>query len=102
MTYSTFTAQLQIVHYYLSVHRQIITVQFFLVENGLLLTSSPPHTEGVLRSKNLFIKSDKSTQKPWAKNLSGPHRPFWGPLAAIFDFSGGVALQAVSKYPWRH
>ena len=30
-----------------------------------------------------------------------PHQPFWGPLAAIFDFAGGVALQAVSEWPRR-
>ena len=24
--------------------------------------------------------------------------PFWGPLAAILDFAGGAALQAVSDY----
>ena len=27
--------------------------------------------------------------------------PFWGPMAAILDFAGGAALQAVSKRPLR-
>ena len=27
--------------------------------------------------------------------------PFWGPLAAILDFAGGAALQAVSERPLR-
>ena len=31
--------------------------------------------------------------------LSRPCRPFWGPLAAILDFSGSAALQAVSECP---
>ena len=30
-----------------------------------------------------------SAQKPKGTHLSRPHRPFWGPLAAIFDFAGG-------------
>ena len=30
-----------------------------------------------------------------------PRRPFWGPLAAILDFAGSAALQAVSGCPWR-
>ena len=32
-------------------------------------------------------------------HLSRPSRPFWGPLAAILDFAGGVALQTVSECP---
>ena len=35
------------------------------------------------------------------KNLSRPRQPFWGPLPAILDLAGGVAVQAVSEYPRR-
>ena len=34
-------------------------------------------------------------------HLSRPRRPFSGPLAAILDLTGGVALQAVSECPRR-
>ena len=37
------------------------------------------------------------TPKPRGRHLSGPRRTFWGPLAAILDFAGGVALQTVSE-----
>ena len=37
----------------------------------------------------------------WVRPLSRPHRPFLGPLAAILDFAGGAALQAVSERPLR-
>ena len=32
-------------------------------------------------------------------HLSRPGRPFRGPLAAIWDFAGDAALQAVSECP---
>ena len=35
---------------------------------------------------------DVTSQKPWARPLSRPCRPFLGPLAAILDFAGGAAL----------
>ena len=31
-----------------------------------------------------------------------PVGKFWDPLAAIFDFASGAALQAVSECPRRH
>ena len=36
-------------------------------------------------------------EKPGGRHLSGLCRPFRGPLAAILDFEGGVALQVVSE-----
>ena len=51
--------------------------------------------EGVLWSKNLFCESCLECPK------TSPRRQFWGPLAAIWDFAGGAALQAVRKWP-RH
>ena len=38
--------------------------------------------------------------KPRIRPLSRPLRPFLSPLAAILDFAGGVALQAVRHYRW--
>ena len=35
------------------------------------------------------------------RHLSRLRRPFWAPLAAILDFAGGAALQAVSECPLR-
>ena len=35
------------------------------------------------------------------RHVSRPCRPFWGPLAAILDFAGDAALQAVSECPLR-
>ena len=58
--------------------------------------------EGVLRSKNLFSESCLKSQKHRDKFLSRPRQPFWGPLAAILDFEGVAALQAVSECPRRH
>ena len=53
----------------------------------------------VIKSKNLVSVSLQSSQKPLGKPLSGPFRPFWGPLVAILDFADGLALQVVSKCP---
>ena len=55
----------------------------------------------VLRLKNLFGKVDGSTQKSRGRPLSRLRQLFWGPLAAILDFAGGAALQAVSERPLR-
>ena len=49
----------------------------------------------------LGLKVDGSAQKPRGRHLSRPPLPFWGPLAAILDFAGGAALQAVSERPLR-
>ena len=38
-----------------------------------------------------------NAQKPRGRHLSRPRLPFWGPLAAIFDFAGDAALQAVQR-----
>ena len=61
--------------------------------------SRPFLIEWVLGSKNLFSESWKERQKPRDKHLSRPCLPFWGPLAAILDFAGDVALQVVSECP---
>ena len=53
--------------------------------------------EEVLVSKNLFRERWWERPKP----RGTPCWPFWGPLAAILDFAGGVALQAVSECPRR-
>ena len=38
----------------------------------------------------------------WSSSIKGRLLlPFWGPLAAILDFAGGAALQAVSERPLR-
>ena len=55
--------------------------------------------EGVLGSKTYLAKVARSAQKPRGRHLSRPRPPFWGPLAAILDFAGGAALQAVSERP---
>ena len=47
--------------------------------------------------KTYLAKVAKNAQKPRGRHLSRPRRLFWGPLAAIFDFAGGAALQAVSE-----
>ena len=47
------------------------------------------------------IKVDGSAQKPRGRHLSRPCWPFCGSLAAIFDFKGLAALQAVSECPLR-
>ena len=50
----------------------------------------------LLESKNLF--SESCLERP--KNLEvDPVAYFWPPLAAILDFAGGAALQAVSECP---
>ena len=43
--------------------------------------------QAVSNQKTYFVKVD--------------HRPFWGPLGAIFYLAGCAGLQAVSKCPWR-
>ena len=48
-----------------------------------------------------FTKVVWTGQKPRVEPLSRPRRPFWGPLAPIFDFAGCAALQAVSECPRR-
>ena len=45
------------------------------------------------------MKVDGSDQKLRGTYLSRPRRPFWGPLAAILEFAGGAALQALSECP---
>ena len=37
-----------------------------------------------------------TASKP-SKHFERPHQPFLGPLAAILDFAGGSALQAVNE-----
>ena len=51
--------------------------------------------------RELFSKKESSDQKPWGRHLSKPRQPFLGQLAAILDFAGGAALQAVNKCPRR-
>ena len=64
--------------------------------------SQPFLIQGVLGSKeNYFAKVKASAQKPGGTHLSRPRRPFWGPLVAILDFAGCVALQVVSECPRR-
>ena len=50
--------------------------------------------------KMYLAKIDGGAQKPRGRHLSKTRRPFWGPLAAILDFVGSAALQAVSKCPF--
>jgi len=54
-----------------------------------------------LDQKTYLAKVDGNTQNPRGRHLSRPPLPFWGPLAAILDFAGGAALQAVSERPLR-
>merc|ERR1712013_771128 len=57
--------------------------------------SRPFLIEGLLGSKNLF--SESCLERPNLGVDTRPRPPFWGPLAAILDFAGDAALQAVSK-----
>ena len=57
--------------------------------------------EGMLVSKNLFSESCSQCPKTYGWTPPRPHCPFWEPLAAILDFAGGAALQAVSECPRR-
>ena len=54
---------------------------------------SPPPSmfliQEVLGSKNLFKKRLLEHPITWGEPLSGPLQPFCGPLAAIFNFTGG-------------
>ena len=52
--------------------------------------------------KTYFAKADRSAQNVGVTSLSRPRWPFWGPLAAILDFAGGVALQVVNECPRHH
>ena len=54
-----------------------------------------------LEQKTYLAKVDRNAQKPRGRHLSRPPLPFWGLLAAILDFAGGAALQAVSERPLR-
>ena len=45
-------------------------------------------------------KSEVSTQRPRGRGIYRPRCPFWGPLAAISNFEGSGALQAVSECLW--
>ena len=53
--------------------------------------------------RDLFSQKECSDQKSYlakvAQKALKPRRPFWGPLAAILDFAGGAALQAVRECP---
>ena len=59
------------------------------------------HRRSARIKKTYFAKIDRSSDKHWGNHLSRPRQPFWGPLAAILDFAGGAALQAVSECPQR-
>ena len=51
--------------------------------------------------RTCLAKVAQNAQKPSGRHLSRPSWTFCGPLAAIFDFAGGAALQAVSECPRR-
>ena len=56
-----------------------------------LFSSLPPR---------LFFTSVMTfSQKLRGRHVSRPCQPFWGPLVAIFDLTGGVVLQAESNCP---
>ena len=42
-------------------------------------------------TQNYFWNSFGCAQKPRGRHLSGPRRPFWGLMATILAFAGGVA-----------
>ena len=48
--------------------------------------------------KTYFAKVDRSTKKFRGRNLSRPRRPFWGPLAAILDFTAIFTLTVKTGY----
>ena len=55
-----------------------------------------------LRHEKTYLeKLDGRALKPRGRHLYRPWRPFWGPLAAILNFAGGAALQAVTECPRR-
>ena len=45
------------------------------------------------QTTRLTPRHGRSAQKPTGKPLSRPLRPFWCPMAAIFDFASSAALQ---------
>ena len=51
--------------------------------------------------KTYLAKVAWNAQKLRGRHLSRPHRLFWGSLAALLNFAGGAALQAVSERPLR-
>ena len=51
------------------------------------------------RINNLFSKSWQERLKTLGRPLSRPRRLFWGPLSAILELAGGMALQAVRTLP---
>ena len=61
----------------------------------------PPKVKECSDQKTYFAKVAENAQKRRGRHLSRPRPPFWGPLAAILDFAGGAALQAVSERPLR-
>ena len=52
-----------------------------------------------LDQKTYSAKIDRSAQTLRDRHLSIPCRPFWGPLVAILDLTGGAALHAVKECP---
>ena len=53
------------------------------------------------RRKGRDGEKRKKKREKTDRHLSRPRPPFWGPLAAILDFAGSAALQAVSERPLR-
>ena len=54
----------------------------------------------VMQKKTYKASVGRSSKKLGVRPIFWPRRPFRGLLAAILDFSGGVALRAVNKCPF--
>ena len=76
--------------------------------NSVIISHPPPPLSPLLFSSlsSIFLIENKTyhvkAQNKWwpmFRPLSRPRGPFWSPLAAILDFAGGAALQAVTSTP---
>ena len=59
-----------------------------------------PTMSGTILSSQVgfgYLNDYRLISLDFSRHLSRPPLPFWGPLAAILDFAGGAALQAVSE-----
>ena len=59
----------------------------------------PPKEKKCSDQKTYLAQVEGSAQKPRGRHISRDRWPFWGPLAAILNVTGGAAVQVVSECP---